>query len=92
MRNPDGLASPPSGSEKTTRVAIAANTRRAWFGNVVANAQTQIAYPTVTAADKLKGCLRSIGTDGDSEQIYVGVQEGTVYAYSPPLVASGITK
>ena len=23
-------------------------------------------------SDKLKGCLRSIGTDGDSEQIYVG--------------------
>ncbi len=43
-------------------------------------------------SDKLKGCLRSIGTDGDSEQIYVGAQEGTVYAYSPPLVASGITK
>lgn len=35
-------------------------------------------------SDKLKGCLRSIGTDGDGEQIYVGAQEGTVYAYSPP--------
>jgi len=43
-------------------------------------------------SDKLKGCLRSIGTDGDSEQIYVGAQEGTVYAYTPPVVASGITK
>lgn len=35
-------------------------------------------------SDKLKGCIRSIGTDGESEQIYIGVQEGTVYAYSPP--------
>ena len=35
-------------------------------------------------SDTLKGCLRSIGTDGDSQQIYIGVQEGTVYAYSPP--------
>jgi hypothetical protein len=35
-------------------------------------------------SDTLKGCLRSIGTDGDSRQIYIGVQEGTVYAYSPP--------
>jgi outer membrane protein assembly factor BamB len=43
-------------------------------------------------SDKLKGCLRSIGTDGDNEQIYVGAQEGTVYAYTPPVVASGITK
>jgi outer membrane protein assembly factor BamB len=43
-------------------------------------------------SDKLKGCLRSIGTDGDNEQIYVGAQEGTVYAYTPPLGASGITK
>ena len=43
-------------------------------------------------SDKLKGCIRSIGTDGDSEQVYVGAQEGTVYAYTPPLVASGITK
>jgi outer membrane protein assembly factor BamB len=43
-------------------------------------------------SDKLKGCLRSIGTDGDSEQIYVGAQEGTVYAYTPPVVAPGITK
>lgn len=42
-------------------------------------------------SDKLKGCLRSIGTDGDGEQIYIGAQEGTVYAYSPP-VNSGITK
>jgi outer membrane protein assembly factor BamB len=43
-------------------------------------------------SDKLKGCLRSIGTDGESEQIYVGVQEGTVYAYSPPSKDSRITK
>jgi outer membrane protein assembly factor BamB len=35
-------------------------------------------------SNTLKGCLRSIGTDGDSRQIYIGVQEGTVYAYSPP--------
>jgi outer membrane protein assembly factor BamB len=39
-------------------------------------------------SDTLKGCLRSIGMDGDSEQIYVGAQEGTVYAYSPPMAAS----
>ena len=43
-------------------------------------------------SDKLTGCLRSIGTDGDNEQIYVGAQEGTVYAYRPPLVATGTTK
>jgi outer membrane protein assembly factor BamB len=43
-------------------------------------------------SDKLKGCLRSIGTDGESEQIYIGVQEGTVYAYSPPSKGSRITK
>jgi len=42
-------------------------------------------------SDKLKGCLRSIGTDGDEEQFYVGAQEGTVYAYSPP-ANSGSTK
>jgi outer membrane protein assembly factor BamB len=39
-------------------------------------------------SDRLRGCLRSIGTDADSEQIYVGAQEGTVYAYSPPLAPS----
>jgi len=43
-------------------------------------------------SDRLKGCLRSIGTEGDGEQIYVGAQEGTVYAYSPPSLASGIAK
>jgi hypothetical protein len=43
-------------------------------------------------SDKLKGRLRSVGTDDDNEQIYVAAQEGTVYAYRPPLVASGITK
>ncbi len=43
-------------------------------------------------SDKLKGCLRSVGTDGESEQIYIGVQEGTVYAYSPPSKGSRITK
>jgi outer membrane protein assembly factor BamB len=43
-------------------------------------------------SDKLKGCLRSVGTDGESEQIYIGVQEGTVYAYSPPSNGSRITK
>jgi len=42
-------------------------------------------------SDKLKGCLRSIGTDGTGEQIYIGAQEGTVYAYSPP-VRPGIIK
>jgi len=35
-------------------------------------------------SDSLKGCLRSIGTDADSEQLYVGAQEGTVYAYRRP--------
>jgi outer membrane protein assembly factor BamB len=35
-------------------------------------------------ADGLKGCLRSIGTDGNDGQIYVGAQQGTVYAYAPP--------
>ena len=34
-----------------------------------------------------QGVPRSIGTDGDGEQIYVGAQEGTVYAYSPPISA-----
>jgi outer membrane protein assembly factor BamB len=43
-------------------------------------------------SDKLKGCLRSIGTDGESEQIYIGAQEGTVYDYSPPSKGSRITK
>jgi len=42
-------------------------------------------------SDKLKGCLRSIGTDGDGKQVYVGAQEGMVYAYSPP-ANSGTTK
>jgi outer membrane protein assembly factor BamB len=35
-------------------------------------------------SDKLKGCIRSIGTDGDADEIFIGVQEGTVYAYSLP--------
>ena len=35
-------------------------------------------------SDKLKGCLRSIGTDPNKKQVYIGAQEGTVYAYSPP--------
>jgi len=43
-------------------------------------------------SDKLKGCLRSIGTDGESEQIYIGVQEGTVYDYSPPSKGPRIAK
>jgi len=34
-------------------------------------------------SDKLQGCLRSIGTDSDGAPIYVGAQEGTIYAYSP---------
>ena len=34
-------------------------------------------------ADSLKGCLRSIGTDVNDAQIYVGAQQGTVYAYAP---------
>jgi outer membrane protein assembly factor BamB len=34
-------------------------------------------------SDKLKGCLRSIGTDGDGAPIYIGAQEGTLYAYTP---------
>jgi len=43
-------------------------------------------------SDSLKGCLRSIGTDGDADQIYIGMQQGTVYAYSPPSRALGATK
>lgn len=39
-------------------------------------------------SDKLQGCLRSIGTDGDGSPIYVGAQEGTVYAYSPSAESS----
>jgi outer membrane protein assembly factor BamB len=35
-------------------------------------------------SDTLKGCLRSIGTDGQSAEIYVGAQEGTLYAFLPP--------
>jgi outer membrane protein assembly factor BamB len=35
-------------------------------------------------SDRLTGCLRSIGTDDNGDQIYVGAQQGTVYAYSPP--------
>jgi outer membrane protein assembly factor BamB len=35
-------------------------------------------------SDKLKGCLRSISTDPNKKRVYIGVQEGTVYAYSPP--------
>jgi len=43
-------------------------------------------------SDKLQGCLRSIGTDGDGAPIYVGAQEGTVYAYSPSAQSSPPTK
>jgi outer membrane protein assembly factor BamB len=43
-------------------------------------------------SDTLKGCLRSIGTDGDSEQIFIGVQQGTVYAYSPPSTGEADTR
>lgn len=32
--------------------------------------------------DSLKGCIRSIAHDG--ELLYIGTQEGTVYAYAPP--------
>jgi hypothetical protein len=39
----------------------------------------------------LKGCLRSIGTDDNTGQVYVGAQEGTVYAYSPPQLGGGKT-
>jgi len=35
-------------------------------------------------SDTLKGCLRSIGTDENIERVYIGVQQGTIYAYSPP--------
>jgi outer membrane protein assembly factor BamB len=42
-------------------------------------------------SEKLKGCLRSIGIDDDGEQMYIGAQEGTVYAYSPPVI-SGTAK
>jgi hypothetical protein len=40
-------------------------------------------------SDRLKGCLRSIGTDHNTEQVYVGAQEGMVYAYSPPNTETG---
>jgi outer membrane protein assembly factor BamB len=40
-------------------------------------------------SDKLKGCLRSIGTDPNKEQVYIGAQEGTVYAYSPTQEQTG---
>jgi hypothetical protein len=67
---------------------------RIWNGLLLAgNCRSELgAFRTSDGApqwsDRLKGCLRSIGTDTDSEQIYVGAQEGTVYAYSPPLAAS----
>jgi len=35
-------------------------------------------------SDTLKGCLRSLGTDGHSAEIYVEAQEGTLYAFLPP--------
>ena len=71
---------------------------RLWDGLLLAgNCRSDlVAFRTSDGAlqwsDKLKGCLRSIGTDGESEQIYVGVQEGTVYAYSPPSKGSRIPK
>ena len=33
-------------------------------------------------ADHVKGCIRSLGHDDST--LYIGVQEGTVYAYQPP--------
>jgi outer membrane protein assembly factor BamB len=36
-------------------------------------------------SDNLKGCIRSIGIDSEDRQIYLGVQQGTIYAYSPPI-------
>ena len=33
-------------------------------------------------SDHVKGCIRSFGHDGS--MLYIGVQEGTVYAYRPP--------
>ena len=33
-------------------------------------------------ADHVKGCIRSFGHDDST--LYIGVQEGTVYAYQPP--------
>ena len=68
---------------------------RLWHGLLLAgNCRSEIdAFRASDGApqwsDILKGCLRSIGTDGESEQIYVGAQEGTVYAYSPRLAVSG---
>ncbi|HEX3091321.1 MAG TPA: hypothetical protein VHW72_01795, partial [Candidatus Angelobacter sp.] len=32
--------------------------------------------------DHVKGCIRSFGHDDST--LYIGVQEGTVYAYQPP--------
>jgi len=61
-----------------------------WNGLLLAgNCRNQIvAFRTSDGAaqwsDFLKGCIRSIGTDGGSALIYVGAQQGTVYAYSPP--------
>jgi outer membrane protein assembly factor BamB len=43
-------------------------------------------------SDTFKGCIRSIGTDHDTEQVYVGAQEETVYAYSPPQLRDGKDK
>ncbi len=43
-------------------------------------------------SDKLRGCLRSIGLDGNGQQIYIGTQEGVVYSYSPPVVKARTTK
>ena len=35
-------------------------------------------------SNNLNGCLRSIGMDGQSGEIYVGAQEGTLYAFLAP--------
>jgi outer membrane protein assembly factor BamB len=43
-------------------------------------------------SDKLKGCLRSIGTDGDGELIYIGAQEGTCLLILPPSMGSRTPK
>jgi outer membrane protein assembly factor BamB len=43
-------------------------------------------------SDKLNGCLRSIGADGDGAPVYIGAQEGTVYAYTPPPVTARSAK
>lgn len=60
-----------------------------WKGLIIAgNCRGELAaYRAADGApqwrDSLKGCIRSIADDGGL--LYIGTQEGTVYAYTPPL-------